>query len=86
MLTDQVLNILKFALLGLIYLFFARVLWAVWSEVRVPRGRAGATSQARAGLPPGRVPYGQPQPGGTPVGPTGTQPQGIRLPACRVTL
>jgi len=42
--TDQVLNILKFVLLGLLYLFFARVLWAVWSEVRTPvrRPMAGA--------------------------------------------
>lgn len=32
--SDQALNILKFVLLGLLYLFFARVLWAVWSEVR----------------------------------------------------
>ena len=38
--TDQVLNILKFVLLGLLYLFFARVLWAVWSEVRTPVRRA----------------------------------------------
>ncbi|MDX2379119.1 MAG: FHA domain-containing protein [Acidimicrobiia bacterium] len=37
--TDQVLNILKFILLGLLYLFFARVLWAVWSEVRPPKQR-----------------------------------------------
>jgi pSer/pThr/pTyr-binding forkhead associated (FHA) protein len=37
--TDQVLNILKFVLLGLLYLFFARVLWAVWSEVRTPTRR-----------------------------------------------
>lgn len=35
--TDQVLEILKYALLALLYLFFARVLWAVWSEVRGPR-------------------------------------------------
>lgn len=35
--TDQLLGILKVALLGLLYLFFARVLWAVWSEVRGPR-------------------------------------------------
>jgi hypothetical protein len=35
--TDQLLEILKFALLGLLYLFFARVLYAVWSEVRGPR-------------------------------------------------
>lgn len=34
--TDQVLDILKLALLALLYLFFARVLWAVWSEVRSP--------------------------------------------------
>ncbi len=34
--TDQLLNILKVALLALLYLFFARVVWAVWSEVRTP--------------------------------------------------
>ncbi len=34
--TDQVLNVFKVALLALVYLFFARVLWAVWSEVRTP--------------------------------------------------
>ena len=38
--TDQVLDILKLALLGLLYLFFARVLWAVWSEVRAPEARS----------------------------------------------
>src|SRR6187200_3063456 len=32
--SDQALDILKLVLLGLLYLFFARVLWAVWSEVR----------------------------------------------------
>jgi pSer/pThr/pTyr-binding forkhead associated (FHA) protein len=31
------------ALLGLLYLFFARVLWAVWTEVRVPTA-AGLTA------------------------------------------
>lgn len=34
--TDQALDILKLVLLALLYLFFARVLWAVWSEVRQP--------------------------------------------------
>jgi len=34
--TDHVLNALKLILLLLIYVFFARVLWAVWSEVRTP--------------------------------------------------
>lgn len=32
--TDSVLDLLKWTLLGLLYLFFARVLWAVWTEVR----------------------------------------------------
>jgi pSer/pThr/pTyr-binding forkhead associated (FHA) protein len=35
--SDAQLNILNYALLALLYLFFARVLWAVWSEVRGPR-------------------------------------------------
>lgn len=42
--TDQALDILKLVLLGLLYLFFARVLWAVWSEVRSANSRA-ATAQ-----------------------------------------
>ncbi len=45
--TDQVLAILKYALLALLYLFFARVLWAVWSEVRGPRpGHVIATERS----------------------------------------
>ena len=43
--SDQVLNILKLSLLGLLYLFFARVLWAVWSEVKTPRARPVARAQ-----------------------------------------
>lgn len=35
--TELALDILKLVLLGLLYLFFARVLWAVWSEVRTDR-------------------------------------------------
>lgn len=56
--TDQVLDILKLALLGLLYLFFVRVLWAVWSEVKAPAaanasprrsaGRAGGDAPGRA--------------------------------------
>jgi len=58
--TDQVLNILKFVLLGLLYLFFARVLWAVWSEVRTPSRRPIAQPRAAgmAGAP--TVPTGRP--------------------------
>ena len=47
--TDQALDILKLVLLGLLYLFFARVLWAVWSEVR------SANSRATTPRPPQRV-------------------------------
>ena len=59
--TDQVLNILKFVLLGLLYLFFARVLWAVWSEVRTPVRRAPGFPTNRgknSGQPGVTVPLG----------------------------
>ncbi|BAN00530.1 FHA domain-containing protein [Ilumatobacter coccineus] len=46
--SDQVLNVLKLTLLGLVYLFFARVLWAVWSEVRTPPARPVAQPQPNA--------------------------------------
>jgi pSer/pThr/pTyr-binding forkhead associated (FHA) protein len=61
--TDQVLTILKFVLLGLLYLFFARVLWAVWSEVRTPSRRPmiGAPRQATTHPAPGQTtPMGRP--------------------------
>jgi hypothetical protein len=69
--TDQVLNILKFILLGLLYLFFARVLWAVWSEVRPPRQRPvgpQVNPKTAAAPPVGAVP---PPGAGTPA--LGTQ-------------
>lgn len=51
--TESVLDILKLVLLGLLYLFFARVLWAVWSEVRPSKARRGepAPAQARRAQP-----------------------------------
>lgn len=59
--TDQVLDVLKLVLLALLYVFFARVLWAVWSEVRQPVNArvdgASAPSTARAtgsAVPAGR--------------------------------
>jgi len=46
--SDQLLNTLKIALLALLYLFFARVLWAVWSEVRLPTAAgSGGVGQLR---------------------------------------
>jgi pSer/pThr/pTyr-binding forkhead associated (FHA) protein len=44
--TDNVLTVLKFAFLALLYLFFLRVLWVVASEVRAQR----------AGVQPGNAP------------------------------
>ena len=44
--SDQLLNIFKYAFLALLYLFFARVLWAVWSEVRGPRRGGVIVTQA----------------------------------------
>ena len=49
--TDQVLNLLKFVLLGLLYIFFARVLWAVWSEVRTPTRRQVANVARNVSAP-----------------------------------
>ena len=46
--SDQLLDIFKFAFLALLYLFFARVLWAVWSEVRGPRQGRVVVTHARA--------------------------------------
>jgi pSer/pThr/pTyr-binding forkhead associated (FHA) protein len=46
--TDQLLTVLKILLLALIYLFFARVLWAVWSEVRTPVAATPGTGKGRA--------------------------------------
>ena len=45
--TDQLLTVLKILLLALIYLFFARVLWAVWSEVRTPVAATPGTGKGR---------------------------------------
>lgn len=57
--TDQLLGILKIALLALLYLFFARVLWTVWTEVRGPRGghvavAAPGAAPRPAGPPPSK--------------------------------
>lgn len=67
--TDQALDILKLVLLALLYLFFARVLWAVWSEVRPPADARHSTEAAVAspasGAPaptPGRRSVKEPKP------------------------
>ena len=50
--TDQLLGILKLALLAMLYLFFARVLWTVWTEVRSPRSVAPPASAPTAAAAP----------------------------------
>lgn len=43
MTNDALLDILKWALLALLYLFFARVLFTVWTQLRAPRTTSGPT-------------------------------------------
>jgi len=79
--TDSLLNILKFALLALLYLFFARVLWAVWSEVRGPKQNAiqarGAGVDGTSPMPiPGRAGRGK-------AGKLGKAPRGQAIPRGR---
>ncbi len=55
-LSTQALEILKLVLLGLLYLFFARVLWTVWTEVRRSERHAAHPQQAVHGpMPPAQV-------------------------------
>ena len=72
--TDSLLNILKYALLALLYLFFARVLWAVWSEVSGPRpGKAPVPASTRVVAPtPQAAPVSQRSAGKPPKGKRGS--------------
>ncbi len=47
MVSDQLLNVLKLCLLALLYLFFLRVLRAVWVEVKGPALALGAPVAAK---------------------------------------
>lgn len=75
--SDAQLNILNYALLALIYLFFARVLWAVWSEVRGPRPgvHQPQAANARTGVPDTTRPATRPA---TPVPTAGAPLRGRR--------
>lgn len=46
---ESLLTILKFVFLALLWLFFARVLWAVWAEVNAPPAAAPTPGPSRAG-------------------------------------
>jgi pSer/pThr/pTyr-binding forkhead associated (FHA) protein len=60
--SDSLLSLFRIGLLALLYLFFVRVLWAVWSEVRAaqnaPRPAVGNAA------PPGPAPTPAPPAGG----------------------
>jgi pSer/pThr/pTyr-binding forkhead associated (FHA) protein len=59
---DQLLTFLKYIFLAVLYLFFLRVLRAVWTELREPRTvPVAAETQAAAPVPPTQA--------GPPVGP-----------------
>lgn len=54
--SEQLLDLLKLGLLALLYLFFLRVIWAVWTELRTPAAQPAAAGSAAAGAPPARPP------------------------------
>ena len=47
--TDQLLSVLRIVLLVALYVFFARVLWAVWVEVRIPAVQRTGTGRPSSG-------------------------------------
>jgi pSer/pThr/pTyr-binding forkhead associated (FHA) protein len=63
---DPLLNLLKIFLLVLLYLFFARVLRAVWAEVNPPKPRKEGKGQPEAAGPAGQP---RARRGGRPVQP-----------------
>ncbi len=46
--SEQLIDLLKFGLLALLYLFFLRVIWAVWTELRAPEPEVEPPRRVRA--------------------------------------
>ncbi len=67
--SDPVLTLLKYVFLALLYLFFLRVLRAVWVETREPRATALPAPPPPGAVPSGAVPTGAVPAGPGPVGP-----------------
>ncbi|MGI9622211.1 MAG: FHA domain-containing protein [Acidimicrobiales bacterium] len=59
--SEQLLDLLKLGLLALLYLFFLRVIWAVWTELRTPAVEPALASKgaAPARARPARAAKGQ---------------------------
>lgn len=73
--TDQLLDIFKYSLLALLYLFFARVLWAVWSEVRGPKPARQQAAHYRVPVSAGpAAPTDPTVPSGAPAPPRPAKP------------
>lgn len=51
--SDPLLNVMKIMLLAGLYLFFIRVLWSVYNELRDPRTAASRTAEAASAQPRG---------------------------------
>jgi hypothetical protein len=49
--TDQLLSLLRIVLLVALYVFFARVLYAVWIEVRIPAVQRTSVGRPASGSP-----------------------------------
>jgi hypothetical protein len=47
--SEQLIDLLKFGLLALLYLFFLRVIWAVWTELRAPALEVDRPRRVRTG-------------------------------------
>lgn len=57
--SEQLIDVLKLCLLALLYLFFIRVMWAVWSELRTPAvAPANRTAPRRARVAEPATPRG----------------------------
>lgn len=53
--SEQLIDLLKLGLIALLYLFFLRVIWAVWTELRAPAIEPRTRrSRQRAARPAGR--------------------------------
>jgi len=63
---ESLLTILKFLLMALLYLFFLRVLRAVWAEVSSPRPATAPAHRGRAAAGRAPRPAAGPAPKGTP--------------------
>lgn len=63
--SEQLLTIFKFALLAVIYLFFFRVLRAVWAEISPPKSGGGPSGRPAKPPKPGRAPKPAKAPKGT---------------------